>query len=132
MVTIMYLAIILFEINGTASPINAIITYSQLSTTAVMMGSGFHASLVHNLNRKFVIWCLTLFGVCNLDFFHLILPPVCISTSIKAINILLFDYVIAFYPLLLTIFILVGIELNDRKFQKITCLSLAENGLVQN
>ena len=45
MVTIMYLAIALFEINGTTSPINIIITYSQLSTTAVTMGSGFHASL---------------------------------------------------------------------------------------
>ena len=47
-----------FEINGTASPISIIITYSQLSTIAVMTGSGF-PSLVHNLNRKFVIWCLT-------------------------------------------------------------------------
>ena len=55
----MYLAVVLFEINGTVSPINII-------------------------------------------------------TFIKVIIILLLDYVIAFYPLLLTIFILVGIELNDR------------------
>ena len=124
MATIMYLAVVLFEINGTVSPLNIIITYSQLSTIAVMTGSGFHASLVHNLSRKSVIGCLTLFGVWNLDFFRLILPPVCINTSIKAINILLFDYIIAFYPLVLTIFILVGIELNDRNFQIVTCLSI--------
>ena len=120
----MYLVVILFEINGTASPHNIIIMYSQLSTIAVMTGSEFHSSLVHNLSRNSVIVYLTLFGVWNLDFFHLILPPMCVSTSIKAINILLFDYVIAFYLLILTIFILVGIELNDRNFQIVTCLSV--------
>ena len=55
MVTIMYLVVILFEINGTASPLNIIITYCQLSTIAITVGSGFHASLVHYLSRKLVI-----------------------------------------------------------------------------
>ena len=96
MVTVMYLAVVLFGINGTASPINIIITYSQLSTIAISIGSGFHSSLVHNLGGNSVIVCLiTLLGVCNLDFFRLIFPHVCISTSTKAINILLFDYIIA-------------------------------------
>ena len=78
-----------------------------------MIGSGFHASLVHNLSRKSVIGCLTLFSVWNLDFFRLILPPVCVSTSTKTINVLLFDSVVAFYLLFLTVFILMGIELYD-------------------
>ena len=114
MVTIMYLAVVLFEIDGTASPLNIIITYSQLGTIAVSTGSGFQSSLIHNLSRNSVIGCLTLFGVWNLDFFCLIFPHVCVSTSIKAVDILLFDYIIALYPLILTAFILAGIELYDR------------------
>ena len=48
----------------------------------------------------------------------------CVSTSTKAITLLLFDYVVAFYPLLLTVFILVGIEVYDRYSQTISCLSI--------
>jgi pyridoxal biosynthesis lyase PdxS len=40
MVTIMYLAVVLFEINGAASPFNVIITYIQLSVNGIMVGSG--------------------------------------------------------------------------------------------
>ena len=120
----MYLAVVLFEINGTSSPLNVIITYSQMSTTAIMIGSGFHVSLACTLSRKFVLLCLTLFGAWNLDFFHLILPHVCVSMSTRSINILLFDYVIALYPLLLTIIILVGIELYDRNCQMAIYLSI--------
>ena len=114
MVTIMYLAVVLFEINGTASPFNVIITYSQLSVNGIKVGSGLYVTLACNLSRKFPQYFLTLFGIWNLDFFRLALPPVCISTFIKAIDILLFDYIIAFFPLLITIFVLVGIELYDR------------------
>ena len=114
MVTIMYLAVVLFEINGTASPFNVIITYSQLSVNGIIVGSGLYVTLACNLSRKFPQYFLTLFGMWNLDFFRLVLPPVCISTFVKAIDILLFDYIIAFFPLLITIFVLVGIELYDR------------------
>ena len=123
-VTIMYLAVVLFEINGTSSPLNVIITYSQMSTTAIMIGSGFHANLACTLSRKFVMLYLTVFGAWNLDFFRLILPHVCVSMSTRSINILLFDYVIALYPLLLTIIILVGIELYDRNCQMAIYLSI--------
>ena len=124
MVTIMYLAVVLFEINGTASPLNIIITYSQLSTTAIMVGSGFHVSLACSFSTKWVILYLTLFGTWNLDFFRLILPPVCVSISLKTVYVLLFDYVIALYPLFLTVFMLVGIELYDRNCSIAICLSI--------
>ena len=97
MVTIMYLAVVLFEINGTASPFNVIITYSQLSVNGIKVGSGLYVASACNLSRKFPQYFLTLFGIWNLDFFRLVLPPVCVSTFIKAIDILLFDYIIAFF-----------------------------------
>jgi hypothetical protein len=123
MVTIMYLAVVLFEINGTASPFNVIITYIQLSVNGLMVASGLYVILACNLSTKFPQYFLTLFGIWNLDFFRLILPPVCVSTSTKAIDILLFDYIIAFYPLLITVFVLVGIELYDRNCRMAVCLS---------
>jgi hypothetical protein len=119
----MYLAVVLFEISGTASPFNVIITYIQLSVNGIMVGSGLYMTLACELSRKFPYYIVTLFGIWNLDFFRLILPPVCVSTSTKAIDLLLFDYIIAFYPLLITVFVLVGIELYDRNCRMAVCLS---------
>ena len=132
MVTIMYLAVVLFEINGTASPFNVIITYVQLSVNGIMVGSGLYVTLACNLSRKFPQYFLTLFGIWNLDFFRLVLPPVCVSTFTKAINVLLFDYIVAFFPLLITIFVLVGIELYDRNCRVAVCLSTPLKLLCRN
>ena len=132
MVTIMYLAVVLFEINGTASPFNVIITYIQLGVNGIIVGSGLYVTLACNLSRKFPQYFLTLFGIWNLDFFRLVLPPVCVSTFIKAIDILLFDYIIAFFPLLITIFVLVGIELYDRNCCVAVCLSTPLKLLCRN
>ena len=123
MVTIMYSVVVLLEINGTASPFNIIITYCQLSINGIMVGSGLYVTLACSLGRNFPHYILTLFGIWNLDFFRLILPPVCVSTFTKAIDILLFDYVIAFFPLFITIFVLVGIELHDKNCRMAVCLS---------
>ena len=71
-----------------------------------------------------IVCLITLLGVWNLDFFRLIFPHVCISTSTKAINILLFDYIIALYPLILTAFILAGIEIYDKYSHLITSVPL--------
>ena len=132
MVTIMYLAVVLFEINGTASPFNVIITYIQLSVNGMIVGSGLYVVSACNLSRKFPQYFLTLFGIWNLDFFRLVLPPVCISTFIKTIDILLFDYIIAFFPLLITIIVLVGIELYDRNCRVAVCLSTPLKLLCRN
>ena len=53
MVTIMYLAVVLFEINGTASLFNVIITYIQLSVNGIIVGSGLYVASACNLSRKF-------------------------------------------------------------------------------
>ena len=79
-----------------------------------MVGTGIHPRLVCFTDQKFTVLILTLLTIWNLDFFHLVIPPLCVSTSLKFVHILLFDYIIAFYPLVLSVFIYVGIELHDR------------------
>ena len=124
MVTLMYVAVVLFRIQGTASPLNFIITYSQLCVNAIKFGSGFYVTLMCSTNKKVVVALLTLLGVWNLDFFRLLLPYKCISTFTRFSNVLLLDYVIAIYPLLITVFIFVMIELHDRNCRIVVFLSL--------
>ena len=114
MVTIMYLFVVLFQIKGTSSPLNVIITYSQLCICPFSVSVGMRIRTSCFLGPTLTTVVMTIIGVTNLDFFRFVIPPLCISTSFKSINILLFDYVIAFYPIFLTLFINVCLELHDR------------------
>ena len=66
---------------------------------------------------------LTLIGVLNLDFFRFVIPPLCISPSLKPVHTLLLDYIIAVYPILVTAAIYVAIELYDRNCRIIVLIS---------
>ena len=122
-VTLIYLVVILFQIKGASSPFNIIITNCQLGLNAIMIGSGFHDRLICITNRTFTKIFLTLFGVLNLDFFRFLIPPFCISSSLKSVHTLLFDYIIAVYPIIVTIVIYAAIELYDRNCRIVVLLS---------
>ena len=122
MVTLLYLLVILFQVKGTCSPFNVIITNCQLGINAIMIGAGLHTKIICITNQRFAITALTLIGVLNLDFFRFLIPPLCISSSLKFVQALLFDYIIAVYPIILTIIIYVAIELYDRNWRIIVYL----------
>ena len=83
MVTLMYLVVILFQIKGTSSPLNVIITYSQLSVCPFMVSVQVHLKLICYLHPAFATIFLTFISVSNLDFFYFFVPPLCISTSLN-------------------------------------------------
>ena len=114
MVTAFYLTVILLQIKGTSSPLNVVIMYNQLLVNAAVNGIGIHVRMLCFLGPKLTAVVFTLLGVWNLDFLRVVIPPLCISTSLKSINTLLFDYIIAFYPFILTVFIYACIEFQDR------------------
>lgn len=124
MVTLMYIIVILFQIKGTSSPLGVLIAYSQLFVNAIKDGAGLHLRLYCFFNRTLSIVVLSSLGIWNLDFLHFVIPPLCINDSIKPINILLFDYIIALYPILLTVFAYVGIELHDKNYRIVVYLTL--------
>ena len=124
MVSIMYLAVILFQIKGAASPFNVFITYSQLFICPFTVSAGLRLKIICYLGPAMEMVALTVIGVWNLDFFRYVLPSVCVSSSLKSVNSLLFDYIIAFYPIVVTLFIYIGIELHDRNCGPITYLAI--------
>ena len=123
MVTLLYLVIVLLQIKGTCSPIDVIITNCQLGLNAIMIGSGLHTMIIAVTGKRFTKIFLTLIGVFNLDFFRFVIPPLCISPSLKSIHVLLFNYILAVYPIVVTIVIYVAIELFDRNCRIIVPLS---------
>ena len=123
MITSMYLIFIPFQICAASSPFNVTITYIQL----IILGFKFRVTLqsrvVCTFGHTFTNVLLTIGDIWNLDNFHRLLPPLCITPSVKAIQIILFDYVIAIYPLMLTAVILLCLELYGRNYRVIVFLS---------
>jgi hypothetical protein len=58
----------------------------------------------------------------NLDFFHYILPPFCISSRLRPIHVFSLGYISAFYPFLLILLTWFCVELHGRNFRPIVCL----------
>ena len=123
MVTLMYLAFIPLNIKGTSSPLNLIITYVQLLNVGLRFGSRLRSKAVCYIGQTFTNVIVTITGFLNLNFFRPFIPPVCLSPSVKTVNALLFDYIVAIYPIVLTFLIIYGIELHDRKYRLIVFIS---------
>ena len=123
LLTAMFVVIMMLQIKGTASPWNIIITYSQLVVNALMYDAHLHDRIQCYVGKRGNIFLLTMLGMTNLDFLRLVIPPLCISTSLTAIHTLLFDYIIALYPILMTILVYALIEFHDRNCKIIICLS---------
>ena len=64
----------------------------------------------------------TFYGFWNLDFFQYFIPPVCISSDMSTLHTLALEYVVAIYPLLLTVMIYFCIEMYDRGVRVVVCV----------
>ena len=65
---------------------------------------------------------LTLYGMFNLDFFRLVLPPFCISSQLRPIHAVSLGYISVFYPFLLILLTWLCVELHGCNFRPIVCL----------
>ena len=115
MTTCLYVLFIPLQINGASSPFNVIFTYSQLVVLGMKLDGTLKSVFVCIVGPRLFDVIMTILGLFNLDFFHSFLPPSCVSTSMNAIDTLFFDYIIAIYPLCLTLFFFLCIKLHDRK-----------------
>ena len=127
-ITILYLVVLTFQISVTSAPMPCFIMYAQ-NITAVICFNYHGWSLVtsimfkHNGNLSMYVKIIdALYGVFHLEFFHLLLPPFCISSRLKPIHVASFGYISLFYPLLLIFLTWVFVELHGRNFRPLVWL----------
>ena len=114
MITSMYLILVPLQLSATSSPFNVVITYIQVVVFGLKFRATLESRVVCALGETFTKVISTIGDIWNLDYFHHLLPPTCVAHSAKDLQILLFDYAIAIYPLVLTAIILLCLELHDR------------------
>ena len=127
MSTVMYILFIPLQINATSSPFNIMFTYTQLVVNGLKLNGRLASHLVCTAGQKITDLFMTLLGIFNLDYFYAILPPSCVSTSLKVIDILFFDFIVAIYPLFLTLFIFLCIKLYDSRNSLVVLLAIPLN-----
>ena len=92
MITSMYLILVPLQLSATSSPFNVMITYIQLLAFGFKFRVTLESRVVCAFGEKFTKVILTIIDIWNLDYFHHLLPPTCVTHSAKSIQILLFGY----------------------------------------
>ena len=120
-ITLFYILVLVCQISVTSSPLTYCIFYSQVVVYAFSDCSmmDFYKSTQEMTLVKIL---LTLHGIWNLEFFHYILPPFCVSPNLKFIHVLLLKYISALYPVLLIALTWLVIEMHSHNFKPIVWL----------
>ena len=107
--TVFYIIVILFRISAASGALNGYVLMCQLVTTPVYVRlfSRFGSTLELGLYSTWL-------GVWNLDFFRGIYPPFCLHPKLSMLQILMLDYVIGLYPLILVIATYICVKLHNR------------------
>ena len=109
--------ILVFRINVLSPKLNMFVFAAQILSIPILLRIILYAISLAKIHLRIAIFPLaTLYGIWNLDFFRVnVLPDVCINAI--PLHILVLDYLIAIYPMLLMAVAYTIVELYDFGFR---------------
>ena len=120
-ISIVCFAVVLFGINLASPYMNAFIFFSQIVSVKYFHNSFcwvFGVNYVHpSLSKPITL----LYGIWNLDFFREFVD-ICLHENLDTLDVLLINYIKAFYPMLILLFCYVCIKLYDRNVRIVRTL----------
>ena len=123
-VTVLYLFMLVFQINLTSAPMTSFLLFSQLMVyTSIGLDASTRTTieLVSPTGYRTLLFLIALYSVFNLDFFRYILPPFCVSPRLCSSHLELLGYVTAYYPLFLILITYLIVKINTRKSNSYPC-----------
>ena len=122
--TIFFVIVINLHINATSPSMNAFLLACQVLTSPMQVR--IVSSAISDSGHFWARWPVSilesLHGFWNLDFFRTLYPRFCLYPSMSTLQALALDYIIAMYPLLLTVITYTLVELHNRNCKVIVCL----------
>ena len=113
---LLFVFIIVFSVRLTSGPANAFIFYAQVVTSNFDLNADRHIPL--NLITHHSTYLLNAYripyGIFNLEFIENFIRPLCIGAKLSALDVLELDYVIAFFPVLMIVGVVVLVKVKDR------------------
>ena len=117
-ITILYFVILTFQINLTSSPWTAFILFSHIILFEVQYDRRPPlGQLIYQMQGAKLTILEAVYGMINLEIFHFIVPPFCISSKLQFIHVSILEYLPALYPLFLILLTWICIELHGRNFR---------------
>ena len=118
-VTVIYVAIIVFDIRLTQTPWSTLILFSQVIVSMLKYDRHLYSGLMYiSSGNKFMTFLLKLvlafYGFWDLDFVPDILPPFCLDIWKEARHDMSYEYIVATYPLVLIAIIYFCVHLYSR------------------
>ncbi len=92
--------------------VNAVTCISQL----ILFGLDFTPLSITGSDNYLILLGVTIGGIWNLDLFRYFYPSFCISPHYSTLSVISFEYIIAFYPLVLVFLTYISIEMYDRDY----------------
>ena len=96
-ILILFFAILIFNVHLTTGPINAFIVFAQVLSVNIM---DIPIALDESHQRVHKTYAF-LYGIFNLNFFSYLLNPFCINSEFNTLDVLLLDYMVATFPLIM-------------------------------
>ena len=102
---------------------NAFVFLCQFVTSVSTLGNSYiYVDYDFTAIQFFQLAITTFYAIWNLDFFQFFIPSFCISSDMSTLHKLSLDYVVAIYPLLLTVIIYFCIEMYDSRVRVVVCV----------
>ena len=122
--TILCFLVMVFPFHVTSAEMNAFVLLCQLGTSVSTLGNSYMYVDYNNLTviQFFELALTTFYAIWNLDFFQFFIPSFCISSDLTTLHTLALEYVVAIYPLVLTVVIYFCIEMYDRGVRVVVCV----------
>ena len=125
--TILCLLVMVFQLHVTSAEMNVFVFLCQYITCVTALLSPYTNTYVYSDSHltaiHFILFALlSFYGIWNLDFFQYFIPVFCINSDMSTLHALALEYIVAVYPLLLTLVIYVCVEMYDRGIRVVVCM----------
>ena len=113
--TLFYIMVIVFRISATSSALNGYVLISQLvaNPTTIQMLYFSNGLNPYYYPSKDQFYIGLYIAIWNLDFFRSFYKPICLYPDLRYQQVLLLDYAVAVYPLLLIFITFICVKLHD-------------------
>lgn len=118
--TAFFLVVIIFRFHATSAWLDAYIFFSQIITSP-----GNSRAYLYKLSDMSSFGghlVQTVYGIWNLNFLELLVPPFCIHPGFSTLYVMALEYMTAFYPLFLVLITYIVIELYAHNFKPLVVL----------
>ena len=114
----LFVFIIVFSVRLASGPANAFIFYAQFVSSTFDLNADSHIpiNLISNDSKRLLQAYRLPYGIFNLDFLEDFITSLCFGTNLGTLDVLQLEYLIALFPLLMIIIMVLLVRIKDSHF----------------